>query len=82
MQLAVRYGCTQTDVTLVLGAMDPTNATSFVCPCRQLQILGKAEFLNPGGSVKDRVALRIIDEVHGTPSDRYNSVQSAGALMP
>jgi cysteine synthase A len=27
-----------------------------------LQILGKAEFLNPGGSVKDRVALRILQE--------------------
>lgn len=27
-----------------------------------LQILGKAEFLNPGGSVKDRVALRIVQE--------------------
>jgi cysteine synthase A len=26
------------------------------------QILGKAEFFNPGGSVKDRVALRIIQE--------------------
>lgn len=26
------------------------------------EILGKAEFLNPGGSVKDRVALRIIEE--------------------
>ena len=26
-------------------------------------ILGKAEFLNPGGSVKDRVALQILDEV-------------------
>lgn len=26
------------------------------------QILGKAEFLNPGGSVKDRVALAIIQE--------------------
>jgi hypothetical protein len=28
----------------------------------ELQILGKAEFLNPGGSVKDRVALRIVQE--------------------
>ena len=28
-----------------------------------LQILGKAEFLNPGGSVKDRVAVKIIEEV-------------------
>ncbi|KAF6244133.1 cysteine synthase [Scenedesmus sp. NREL 46B-D3] len=26
------------------------------------EILGKAEFLNPGGSVKDRVALRIVQE--------------------
>ena len=26
------------------------------------QILGKAEFLNPGGSVKDRVALEIVTE--------------------
>lgn len=28
-----------------------------------VQILGKAEFLNPGGSVKDRVAVKIIEEV-------------------
>ena len=28
-----------------------------------MQILGKAEFLNPGGSVKDRVAVKIIEEV-------------------
>ena len=27
-----------------------------------MQILGKAEFLNPGGSVKDRVALEIVNE--------------------
>lgn len=27
-----------------------------------MQILGKAEFLNPGGSVKDRVALQIVQE--------------------
>lgn len=27
-----------------------------------VEILGKAEFLNPGGSVKDRVALKIIDD--------------------
>jgi cysteine synthase A len=28
------------------------------------EILGKCEFLNPGGSVKDRVAVKIIQEVH------------------
>ena len=27
-----------------------------------MQILAKAEFLNPGGSVKDRVALEIVQE--------------------
>ncbi|KAJ7579119.1 PALP-domain-containing protein [Mycena floridula] len=27
-----------------------------------VQILGKAEFVNPGGSVKDRVALRVIED--------------------
>lgn len=27
------------------------------------QIYGKAEFLNPGGSVKDRVAAKIVEEV-------------------
>lgn len=27
-----------------------------------MQILAKAEFMNPGGSVKDRVALEIIQE--------------------
>lgn len=34
--------------------------------CCWLQILGKCEFLNPGGSVKDRVALKIIEEVIGS----------------
>ncbi len=27
-----------------------------------IQILAKAEFLNPGGSVKDRIAVRIVQE--------------------
>ena len=31
-------------------------------PAAAAQIFGKAEFLNPGGSVKDRVALRIMEE--------------------
>ncbi|KAH0920550.1 hypothetical protein HID58_020568 [Brassica napus] len=30
--------------------------------CYYVQILGKCEFLNPGGSVKDRVAVKIIEE--------------------
>jgi cysteine synthase A len=34
-----------------------------ICCSAGLQILGKAEFLNPGGSVKDRVAVKIIEEV-------------------
>ena len=32
--------------------------------CGVVQILGKCEFLNPGGSVKDRVAVKIIEEVN------------------
>lgn len=31
------------------------------------QILGKCEFLNPGGSVKDRVAAQIVQEVRSRP---------------
>lgn len=30
--------------------------------CLVLQILAKAEMLNPGGSVKDRVALQVVQE--------------------
>lgn len=35
-----------------------------LCNIFPLQILGKCEFLNPGGSVKDRVAVQIIEEVN------------------
>jgi hypothetical protein len=33
----------------------------------RMQILGKCEFLNPGGSVKDRVAAQIVQEVQPRP---------------
>ncbi|XP_020591126.1 cysteine synthase 2 [Phalaenopsis equestris] len=33
-----------------------------LCEATGCEILGKAEFLNPGGSVKDRVAVKIIEE--------------------
>ena len=36
----------------------------FCSVCGVVQILGKCEFLNPGGSVKDRVAVKIIEEVN------------------
>lgn len=36
------------------------------------QILGKCEFLNPGGSVKDRVAVKIIEEVLYTLSSKFS----------
>jgi cysteine synthase len=44
-----------------------------------LQILGKAEFLNPGGSVKDRVALRILQEA--LVSSAHCSHFSVNSLM-
>jgi hypothetical protein len=40
----------------------PSKATCVCTLAVVVQILGKAEFLNPGGSVKDRVALRIVQE--------------------
>lgn len=45
----------------VLEAVGGTPIVSIGCdaPC---EIWGKAEFLNPGGSIKDRVALRMITE--------------------
>jgi hypothetical protein len=36
---------------------------------RGVQIFAKAEWLNPGGSVKDRAGLRIIEEGEPSPSE-------------
>lgn len=33
---------------------------------RELHLYGKMEFLNPGGSVKDRIALRIVQDAYAT----------------
>lgn len=44
-----------------------------------VQILGKCEFLNPGGSVKDRVAVKIIEEVYSF-SSKF-SVLSAATMI-
>ncbi|KAH9607667.1 hypothetical protein KSS87_011636 [Heliosperma pusillum] len=51
-------------VSGIVGAIGNTpliriNSLSDATGC---QIIGKAEFLNPGGSVKDRVAVKIIEE--------------------
>jgi cysteine synthase A len=40
------------------------------------QILGKAEFMNPGGSVKDRAALAMIED-----AERHGVLQSGGTLV-
>ena len=49
----------------ILGAIGntPLIRISSLSDATGCEILGKAEFLNPGGSVKDRVALRILQEV-------------------
>ena len=44
------------------------------------QILGKAEFLNPGGSVKDRVALRIIDEAFDSGALKRGGLVTEGTV--
>ncbi len=49
-----------------------------------MQILGKAEFLNPGGSIKDRVALAIVHEAFEQGRLRRGGLiteGSAGALQ-
>ncbi|GMK59066.1 hypothetical protein CspeluHIS016_0700810 [Cutaneotrichosporon spelunceum] len=47
-----------------------------------VEVLGKCEFLNPGGSVKDRVALRIIEdaEAHGYLRPHTGSVLFEGTV--
>jgi cysteine synthase len=53
---------TQTSVPAVLGLIGNTPLIRLEGPSRMTgcEILGKAEFLNPGGSVKDRTALGIV----------------------
>ncbi|CAD6210204.1 unnamed protein product [Miscanthus lutarioriparius] len=43
------------------------------------EILGKAEFLNPGGSVKDRVAVKIIEEALESGDLVYGGTVSEGS---
>ena len=52
----------------ILGAVgnSPLIRIASLSDATGCEILGKAEFLNPGGSVKDRVALRILQEVSGS----------------
>ena len=58
------------DITRLIGN---TPLIALAGPSRETgcKILGKAEFLNPGGSVKDRAALGIIDDA-----------EARGALLP
>ena len=46
---------------LALGSCSSSTSANSTSPAVP-QILAKAEFLNPGGSVKDRVALTIVKE--------------------
>ena len=41
-------------------------------------ILGKAEFLNPGGSVKDRAALYIVRDAEAIIRERLERMMSGG----
>ncbi len=43
-----------------------THSPSYPHTTHSTQILAKAEFLNPGGSVKDRVALEMVQEALAT----------------
>ncbi len=52
----------------IVSLIGNTPLLSLKCPSRETgcMILGKAEFLNPGGSVKDRAALAIIEDAEAT----------------
>ena len=50
------------DIIFMCQRLKEGKTLAFVCGVGQ--ILGKCEFLNPGGSVKDRVAVKIIEEVN------------------
>ncbi|KAH1062817.1 hypothetical protein GYH30_005657 [Glycine max] len=48
-------------------------------PLRRCQILGKCEFLNPGGSVNDRVAVHIIQEALESDQLRPDGIVTEGS---
>ena len=50
--------------------------TEIASNCFGVQIYGKCEFLNPGGSVKDRVAAQIVGEVRAKFRVYTSSYQS------
>jgi cysteine synthase B len=49
-------------ITSLVGNTPLLRIHLFEAECPGVEIYGKAEFLNPGGSVKDRPALRMIEE--------------------
>lgn len=49
------------DVTDLIG-LTPLVRLNKIVKGRDLEILGKAEFLNPSGSLKDRILLKILDD--------------------
>ncbi|MFO7782183.1 MAG: PLP-dependent cysteine synthase family protein [Spirochaetia bacterium] len=53
------------DITESIGNT-PMVELSSVVEERDLHLYGKMEFLNPGGSVKDRIALRIVQDAYET----------------
>jgi len=56
-----RHGKVARDVTDLIG-LTPLVCLDKIVGGRDLEILGKAEFLNPSGSLKDRVLLKIMKE--------------------
>ena len=49
---------------------------------RTANVLVKVEYLNPGGSIKDRIALRMVEtaEKYGTPGNLVNGANIGGFL--
>jgi cysteine synthase A len=65
LRAAVRAGEEIAGSVLDLVANTPLVRLNRVVPAGSAEVLGKLESLNPGGSVKDRIALNMIEDAEG-----------------
>jgi cysteine synthase A len=65
LKAAVRAGEEIAGSVLDLVANTPLVRLNRVVPAGSAEVLGKLESLNPGGSVKDRIALNMIEDAEG-----------------
>ncbi|CAM6104414.1 unnamed protein product [Calypogeia fissa] len=75
---AAAKGCVKSGLVGLIGNT-PLIRIQSLSDATGCEILGKAEFLNPGGSVKDRVAVRIIEEAFESGALRAGGLITEGS---